>query len=109
MAIVFAEELNNVLLEKVVIDACYGCRNGIDKDENTHQHDVCTLPRKTRINRYSEAALLSANEAKVHNKLTARLLSRNVLLTEELVYDNVRTLITKTKWMSKLNKHVFEM
>ena len=109
LAIVFAEELNDLLLEKVVKDACYGCMNGVDKDTNPSQHDVCTLPRKTRIHLYSEVALLSANEAKAHKKLVARLSSRNVVLSGKLVYANVRTLITKTKWMNKLKKHVFEL
>ena len=107
LAILFAEELNDHLLEKVVKDTCYGCKNAIDKDANLHQHDVCTMTRKTRIDLYSEAALLLTDELKVHKKLAARLLSRNVLFTGK-VYD-VHTLIMKKKWMDKLKKHVFEM
>ena len=107
LAIVFAEEMNEHLLEKVVKDTCYGCKNGIDKDANPHQHDVCTLSRKTRIDRCSEAALRLCDEVRVHQKLSARLLSRNVVFTK--VYADVHTLITNKKWMDKLKKHVFEM
>ena len=107
LAIVFAEEMNEHLLEKVVKDTCYGCKNGIDKDANPHQHDVCTLTRKARIDRCSEAALRLCDEVKVHQKLSARLLSRNVVFTK--VYADVHTLITNKKWMDKLKKHVFEM
>ena len=64
---------------------------------------------KNRINLYSETALLLGNEEKVHKKLTMRLLSRNVLFTEELNYTKVHVLITKAKWMNKLKKYVFEM
>ena len=109
LAIIFAEELNDLILEQVVKDACFGCKNDIDKDTNPSQHDVCTMSRKDRINLYSEAALALVNEEKVHKKLTMRLLSRNVMFTEELDYTKVDVLITKPRWMNKLKKLVFEM
>ena len=109
LAIVFAEELNDHILEQVVKDVCFGCKNDIDKDTDPSQHDVCTMSRKDRINLYSETALVLVNEEKVHKKLTMRLLSRNVLFTEELNYTKVGVLITKPRWMNKLKKLVFEM
>ena len=97
LAIIFAEELNDLILEQVVKDACFGCKNDIDKDTNPSQHDVCTMSRKDRIHLYSETALLLVNEEKSAQKHTMRLLSRNVLFTEELNYTKVRVLITKPK------------
>ena len=109
LAIIFAEELNDLILEQVVKDDCFGCKNDIDKDTNPSQHDVCTMSRKDRIHLYSETALRLVNEEQVHNKLTKRLLSRNVMFTEELDYTKVHVLITKPRWMNKLKKLVFEM
>ena len=108
LAIVFAEELN-LILDQVAKNNCFGCKNGIDKDTNPSQHDVCRLSRKERIDLLSETALRLVNEEQVHNKLTKRLLSRNVLFTEELDYTKVHVLITKARWMNKLRKLVFKM
>ena len=108
LVIIFAEELNSSLLENVVKSTCYGCVHNIDKNTNLQQHDVCALPRKTRINRYCKEALLLTDEVDVYKKLGERLLSRNVTLLEEQIVD-LRTLIKNNKWMSKLKKCVFNM
>ena len=109
LAIIFAEELNDLILEQVVKDACFGCKNDIDKDTNPSQHDVCTMSRKDRIHLYLETALLLVNKEKVRKNFTMRLLSRKVLFTEELNYTKLHVLITKPRWMNKLKKNVFEM
>ena len=109
LAIIFAEELNDLILEQVVKDACFGCKNDIDKDTNPSQHYVCTMSRKDRIHLYSETALLLVNKEKVHKKLIMRLWSRNALFTKEINYTKVHVLITKPRWMNKLKKLVFEM
>ena len=47
LAICYAEEIINLnLLPYFTYNECSGCRNGVDKNRNIGQHDVCTLSRK---------------------------------------------------------------
>ena len=109
LAIAFAEEVV-ALLPSIVNDACSGCRNGIDRNTNAQQHDACTLPRKKRIDMFTETAVFLANEATVHKKLAVRLKSRNdVLFNEDMLCDDRNVLVTKKKWMNKVKKHALDM
>ena len=50
LAIGYAEKIENSnFLPRFVYNACSGCKNGVDKNSNIKQHDVCTLPWKKCI------------------------------------------------------------
>ena len=72
LAVAYAEEILP-LLPTLVNEACSGCKNNVDRNANAQQHDVCLLPRKKRIELFTEMALLSIDTSSVHDKVMMRL------------------------------------
>ena len=64
LAIAYTEEILP-LLPNLSNEACSGCKNNIDRNTYAQQHDVCLLPRKKRIELFTEMALLSIDSSLV--------------------------------------------
>ena len=108
LAIAYAEEIL-LLLPNLVNDACSGCKNNVDKNANAKQHDVCLLPRKKRIELFTEMALLSINASSVHDKVITRLRSRHATFNEQWVREDRQSLIAMKIWMHKLKMYIFDL
>ena len=87
LAIAYAEEILP-LLPNLANEACSGCKNNIDRNTYAQQHDVCLLPRKKRIELFTEMALLSIDASLVHDKVIKRLKSRHATFNEQWVYED---------------------
>ena len=69
LAIGYAEEIINLnLLPRFAYNECSGCKNSVDKNTNMEQHDVCTLPRKKRIEMFIDMAVLMVGSVTVSGK-----------------------------------------
>ena len=108
LAIAYAEEIL-LLLPNLVNDACSGCKNNVDRNANAKQHDVCLLPRKKRIELFTEMALLSIDASSVHDKVITRLRSRHATFNEQWVYEDRQSLIAMKIWMHKLKMYIFDL
>ena len=107
LAIAYAEEIL-LLLPNLVNDACSGCKNNVDRNANAQQHDVCLLPRKKRIELFTEMALLSIDASSVHDKVITRLKSRHATFNEQWVREDRQSLIAMKNWMHKLKMYIFD-
>ena len=108
LAIAYAEEIF-LLLPNLVNDACSGCKNNVDRNANAQQHDVCLLPRKKRVELFTEMALLSIDASSVHDKVMMRLKSRHATFNEQWVREDRQSLIAKKNWMHKLKMYMFDL
>ena len=108
LAIAYAEEIL-LLLPNLVNDACSGCKNNVDRNANAQQHDVCLLPRKKRIELFTEMALLSIDASSVHDKVMMRLKSRHATFNEQWVREDRQSLIAMKNWMHKLKMYIFDL
>lgn len=108
LANVYAEEVI-AALPQIVKNACEGCMNGFDKNTTENEHEVCTLPRKARINLFAEKIILSANDSSIRDKLSARLQSRKEVFDEKWMYADRNVLLNNKKWMRKMKKHALDM
>ena len=70
LAIAYEKEIVNVLLS-LVCNACSGCKNDVEKNINTQQHDVCTFPRRKRIAMFIDMAVLMVCPVPVQKKVVA--------------------------------------
>ena len=70
-AIAYAEDIAK-FLPSLVYSACSGYKNGVDKNTNPQQHDVCTLRRRKRIETFTDMAVL-VGSAPVQEKVVVRL------------------------------------
>lgn len=86
LAIGYAEEIRNSnFLPRFAYNSCSGCKNGVDKNTNIEQHDVCTLPREKRIEMFIDMAVLMVGSVTVQEKVAGRLKSRNVVFNEQWI------------------------
>lgn len=108
LAISYAEEIA-ILLPSLVHDACKGCKNEIDQTMNGQQHDVCKLPRRKRIDLFTEMALLSIDVNSVHTKVITRLRNRHAMFNEKWVYEDRQSLAAKKTWMHKLKMYILNL
>ena len=110
------DELAIVCAQKVVADLpqlvktkCTGCAFCYDKNTIESAHEVCTLPRKKRIDLFAEQILLSADESLVREQLAARFHHRNVLFDAKSMHVEVVVLLANKKWMNKMKRHALDM
>ena len=82
LAISYAEEIA-ILLPSLVQDACKGCKSKVDQNTNEQQHDVCKLPRRKRIELFTEMALLLIDVNSVNTKVITRLKNRHATFNEK--------------------------
>ena len=108
LAVAYAEEILP-LLPTLVNEACSGCKKNVDRNANEQQHDVCLLPRKKRIELFTEIALLSIDASSVHDKVMMRLKSRHATFNEQWVREDRQSLIAKKNWMHKLKMYMFDL
>ena len=108
LAIAYAEEILP-LLPNLVNDTCSGCKNNVDRNSNAQQHDVCLLPRKKRIELFTEMALLSIDASSVHDKVMTRSKNRHATFNEQWAREDRQSLITMRNWMHKLKMYVFDL
>ena len=108
LAIAYAEEILP-LLPNLVNEACSGCKNNIDRNTYAQQHDVCLLPRKKRIELFTEMALLAIDENLVHGKVITRLKSRHATFNEQWVREDRQSLMAKKNWVYKLRMYMFDL
>ena len=73
LAIAYAKEIVNLnFLPRFVYNACSGCKNGVDKNTNIEQHDVCTFLWKKRIEIFPDMAILMVGSLKVQEKVASK-------------------------------------
>ena len=108
LAIAYAEEILP-LLPNLANEACSGCKNNIDRNTYAQQHDVCLLPRKKRIELFTEMALLAIDENLVHGKVITRLKSRHATFNEQWVREDRQSLMAKKNWVYKLRMYMFDL
>ena len=108
LAISYAEEIV-ILLPSLIHDACKGCINEIDQTMNEQQHDVCKLPRRKRIDLFTEMALLLVDVNSVHTKVNMRLKNRHAIFNEKWIYEDRQSLAAKKTWMHKLKMYILNL
>ena len=108
LAILYADELVSAL-PQLVPSICLGCMLGLDKSTSPTVHDVCTLPRKERIERFANDFMGTVDEGSVRGKLITRMDSRHVLYNDETMYVTKHVLCSSKKWMNKMKKRAWEM
>ena len=108
LAIAYAEEILP-LLPNLANEACSGCKNNIDRNTYAQQHDVCLLPRKKRIELFTEMALLAIDENLVHGKVITKLNSRHATFNEQWVREDRQSLMAKKNWVYKLKMYMFDL
>ena len=108
LAISYAEEIA-ILLPSLVQDACKGCKSKVDQNTNAQQHDVCKLPRRKRIELFTEMALLLIDVNSVNTKVITRLKNRHATFNEKWIYEDRQSLIAKKTWMHKLKMYILDL
>ena len=108
LAILYAEEVIAVLPQHV-INNCTGCAFGYDKNTNASEHDVCTLPRKKRVDLFTMQILNIVDECAVRDKFTTRMKSLYAFFDVKKIYVNKSTLLASEKWMKKVKKLATDM
>ena len=108
LAILYAEELVSAL-PQLVPTCCLGCMLGLDRSTSPTVHDVCTLPRKERIERFAEEFMGTVDELSVRDKLIKRMDSRYVPYDNDTMYVTKQALCSNKTWMHKMKKRAWEM
>ena len=103
LARVYAEEVI-ALLPQMVRDACVACKNDIDRNTNTHEHDACMYPRKKCIDIFASKGVLLADETMMRDKLSTRLESRHTLFKPEWVNEDRISLLNIKRWLNSVKK-----
>ena len=108
LAIIYADEVIAVLPQHVV-NNCTGCAFGYDKNTRASEHEVCTLPRKKRVDLFTIQILNIVDECTVRDKFTARMKSLYALFDVQKMYVKKSTLLASEKWMKKVKKLATDM
>ena len=95
-AISYAEEILH-FLAGLVYNACFGCKNGVDRNSNTQQHDICTLLRRKHIKVFTDTAVLMVGSVMVQKKVVVHLKSRNVVFNKNWIYEDRWLLIATNR------------
>ena len=101
LAVLYAEELT-AALPQIVSENCMGFALGYDKNTSECHHEVCTMPRKKRIEQFARQILLGVNEKVVGDKLIARMHSHYMLFDTSRMYIDKNTLFVNVKWMNRM-------
>ena len=95
LAIGYAEEIINLnLLPRFTYSECSGCKNGVDKNTNIEQHDLCILPWQKRIEMFIDMAVLMVGSVTVKEKVAERW---NVVFNEKWINEPRYSLIASKK------------
>lgn len=108
LAVLYAEELI-AALPQIVSENCMGCALGYDKNTSECHHEVCTMPRKKRIEQFARQILLTVEEKAIGDKLIARMHSHYMLYDAAKMYIDKNTLLVNVKWMNKMKIKAMNM
>ena len=108
LAILYADEFVSTL-SRLVPTSCLGCMLGLDRSTSPTVHDMCTLPRKERIERFADDFMGTVDEGSVRDKLIKRMDSRYVPYDDDTMYVTKQALCSNRTWMNKMKKRAWEM